>query len=86
MEKMSQNTIRMFNIQAEHGSKNRNFDPLETQPIDIDAWSEHVLDKIEHDKESGEVVATATICEVSYYNDETGETDIRYEARYEKVE
>lgn len=86
MEEQTRNTIEEYEIKVV--GRSGSFDPLRTIPINRQEWFHHVRERLEEEIETDEldddtVLATATIDEVSYTDPDTGECDVRYEARYE---
>jgi len=89
MEKQSTKPHDAFDIKKNGMQGTINF--LSHCPIDRNKWAKHVRKQIEQKVDDfdeipdDKVIAEATIEQVSYTNIETGECDIRWEARYEIV-
>lgn len=73
-----------------NGNRTGEFDPLGIVPFKTQKLYDHYLELVKkridtENIDENETVAIATIDKVSYDNAETGEVDIRWEARYEIV-
>ena len=86
MEEQTRNTYERVEIRK--SGRSGTFSPLIDIPINTTKCFEHIRKQIEskidiEKYEDDDILAEATVSQVSYTDIETGECDVRWEARYE---
>lgn len=90
MEMKEQTRNTYVEQEIKKNGRSGTFTPIIDIPINTAEWFKHIRKQIEskidiEKYEDDDILAEATISQVSYTNVETGECDVRWEVRYEIV-